>query len=361
MRAQAATRDDGVSLGYFPLQNDSGWLPSYPETTGYIIPTLLRYAKIRGREDVRERALAMARWEVKIQMPSGAVQGGPVCPPEKQTPATFNTGMVLDGWSAAYRETGDASFLEAGKRAGRFLVDDLDERGYFRTNGAFVSSEEIKTYNCLCAWSMYRLGEDAHEQDFKAAAVKAIEAAIRLQNDKGWFSHCCLSNSKIPLTHTIGYTLQAILEVGLLAERADFVAAAEKGLAAVVKQRKPNGYLAGRLDDHWRSSALYACLTGSAQLAIVCFRLVEALNKPEFLVPGNDLINFVKAAQLLDSPNEAMNGAIAGSFPILGAYMKGGYPNWATKYAIDALMLQEQMSEDISPKALYEEPLVLVP
>ena len=47
LRAQAATDDDGVSLGYFPCDSDAkrGWRGSYPETTGYIITTLLAFAR----------------------------------------------------------------------------------------------------------------------------------------------------------------------------------------------------------------------------------------------------------------------------------------------------------------------------
>jgi hypothetical protein len=46
---------------------------------------------------------------------------------------------------------------------------------------------------------------------------------------------------------------------------------------------------------------------------------------------------------VLHSPNRALNGALAGSFPIFGAYMPAGYPNWATKYFLDALLLQHAL------------------
>lgn len=149
LHAQQTTKDGGVPVGYFPCRETAGWMPSYPETTGYIITSLLAYAECFGDSAARDAALTMARWEIEIQMPSGAVQGGPVCPPAQQTAATFNTGMVLDGWCSAFRVTGTAEFLEAGRRAADFLVGDLDEDGYFRTNGAYVSAGEIKTYTCL--------------------------------------------------------------------------------------------------------------------------------------------------------------------------------------------------------------------
>jgi len=51
-------------------------------------------------------------------------------------------------------------------------------------------------------------------------------------------------------------------------------------------------------------------------------------------------MSFVKATQRLDDEDPNIVGAIAGSYPILGNYMTGGYPNWATKYFIDALLLR---------------------
>ena len=44
--AQRATPDDGVPLGYFPCErNRAPWQPSYPETTGYIITSLLAFRR----------------------------------------------------------------------------------------------------------------------------------------------------------------------------------------------------------------------------------------------------------------------------------------------------------------------------
>ena len=105
--------DDGVSLGYFPCDPNqtTGWRPSYPETTGYIIPTLLEFSSRFGDSEVRRRALQMAAYETKIQLPSGAVQAGMVCSPESQEPAVFNTGMVLQGYIAAYRATENPEYL----------------------------------------------------------------------------------------------------------------------------------------------------------------------------------------------------------------------------------------------------------
>lgn len=342
LRATDATPDTGVSLGFFPLAPEENWKPSYPETTGYIITSLLKYAADFDRSDIREAALKMADWEIDVQMASGAVQGGPICAPEKQTAAAFNTGMVLDGWCSAYEQSNEDKYLKALEKAALFLMNDLDKEGYFKTNGSFVSQGEFKTYTCLCAWAMYRAGLLLNNEDIKKAAIRSVEAALRQQNDQGWFAHNCLTHSHMPLTHTIGYVIQGVFEVGVLSNRQDFVDAAVKALSAVVAKQEKNGWLAGRFDHNWKPACDYVCLTGSVQLAIICYRMAELYANHDLVTMANGLTNFVKATQLMDYEQTAMVGAIAGSYPIEGDYMKDSYPNWATKYYIDALMLQKK-------------------
>ena len=342
-RAQDATEDDGVAFGYFPCDGIQGWRASYPETTGYLITSLLEYAHRYRYAAARERALRMAHWEVQIQMANGAVQGGPVCPPEEQTPCVFNTGMVLDGWVTAYQETGDTLYVEAGRRAAEYLLSDMTEEGYFRTNGQFVASNSVKTYNCLCAWALYRLGDCTLEDRYRQAAVRAIEAALRQQHANGWFANNCLDRPEAPLLHTIGYTLQGILEVGILAGREDVVAALMRGVEPILSRISPKGFLPGRFYSDWEPASFSSCLTGSAQLAVVCYRLHEHTGVGKYQSAADRLLNFLKALQALDAPCPAINGALAGSFPIFGSYMTAGYPNWASKYFLDGLMFQDRL------------------
>lgn len=341
LRAQAATSDDGVALGYFPCDKSAdGWRASYPETTGYIITSLLAYANRHNDTSLATAAMRMARWEVAVQMPSGAVQGGPVCAPERQTAAAFNTGMVLDGWCSAYLHQPDEELLAAARGAADFLVNDLDGQNYFRTNGAFVSDGEIKTYTCLCAWAVYRFGEIIGEERYRQKAVAVIAAVLRQQQPNGWFAHNCLTQSEAPLTHTIGYTLQGVLEVGLLAGRTDFVEAVRKTADALLPRIAKSGYLPGRFYADWEPAGFSSCLTGSAQIAIVCYRLAQHTGDSRYRVAADRLVDYLKALQLRQSADPSVVGAIAGSFPLFGAYMRAGYPNWATKYFLDALMLQ---------------------
>lgn len=51
------------------------------------------------------------------------------------------------------------------------------------------------------------------------------------------------------------------------------------------------------------------------------------------------ILGFVKKTQLLADKEEARIGGIKGSHPINGGYHPWQYPNWATKFYADALMM----------------------
>src|SRR5262245_65419953 len=71
--AQDAAGDGGVAGCYNLLK---GWGASYPETTGYIIPTFFHCAETFNNPDARRRAIRMADWDIDVQLPSGAVRTG---------------------------------------------------------------------------------------------------------------------------------------------------------------------------------------------------------------------------------------------------------------------------------------------
>ncbi len=124
---------DGGVARHFELRN--GWGTSYPETTGYIVPTLLAYAD--GRQDnqadeARCRARRMLDWLVSIQFREGGFQGGAIGA-SPVVPVTFNTGQILLGLAAGVRAFGD-QYREPMRCAADWLVDSQAPEGCWRTN-----------------------------------------------------------------------------------------------------------------------------------------------------------------------------------------------------------------------------------
>lgn len=337
-RAQDATPDGGVARMY---HIKTGWGASYPETTGYIIPTFIEFARLSDRPEFLQRALRMADWEIDVQMPSGAVQGGTVADPP--SPAIFNTGQVIFGWLAAYEASGDPRYKGAAIRAGNYLLEQQDGDGAWRRNLSAFCSPSPKPdsfiYNIRTAWALHLLAQVTNDSRYREAAESNLSHVLSRTRDNGWLPDNCLTDPLRPLLHTIAYTTQGMLETGYLAgsQRAlEYVERANEHLAISFER---HGQMHGRYDESWAPNVRWRCLTGEAQTAVVWFRLSQLTGERRWFQRGVALTEQVKRTQVLvGDPN--IVGGIKGSQPIYGWYGKYQYLNWATKFYADALMLE---------------------
>ena len=115
------TGREGSAKGFSLLR---GWRPAYPETTGYVLGTLLEYARrAGGRADLVQRAIEMGDWETRMQERDGGIMEGHVRTVPRRS-IVFNTGMVLHGWLDLV-EAGLGGYEEAAARASRFLTANM--------------------------------------------------------------------------------------------------------------------------------------------------------------------------------------------------------------------------------------------
>jgi hypothetical protein len=339
-RAHDACERGGVSRSYCLRRHAryhcTGWLPAYPETTGYIVPTLYEVAELCDWPEARERAEQMARWEAAVQMEDGAVRGGTIADPP--SPAVFNTGQVLFGWLAAAAATGDASFESAASRAARFLIDAQDPDGAWRKGASRFASAGGHVYNARAAWALALWGKRSRSPEALAAACHSADFALAQQNDAGWYAENCLTDHDHPLVHTIAYAAQGVLEIGLLVEEQKYVDAARRTARALAEAQQEDGFLAGRYDAAWRPAVPWSCLTGNAQMALVWARLAEVDHESAWLEPARRAVEFVLSTQRLDAVDPGVRGGVSGSYPIWGGYGTYEYLNWAAKFLVDALL-----------------------
>lgn len=333
--AQDVTGSGGVSANYDARKRE--WAGAYPETTGYIIPTLLRYAQLSGRDEFRERALRMAAWESDIQLEGGGVQAGTVGA-EPLVPTIFNTGQVLFGWLAAWQQTQEPRYRQSLVRAADWLLAAQDEDGAWRRFDSPFATHQINTYNTRVAFALAQAGQALQEPGYVDAAVRNVHWALTQMQGNGWLANNDLEDNDRPLTHTIAYATRGILEVGAIAGNEAFVEAAMRIAHAVAQTQRRDGALPGRLDQAWKPAARWTCVTGNAQMAIVWQRLATIATDSTWLVAADQAVRFVASVQDLSSGNPAIRGGIPGSAPLKGGYMRHRYPNWAAKFFMDALM-----------------------
>src|ERR1041384_1040209 len=201
-RAQDAGNDRGVSYG---VKFGSDFDVSYPETTGYICQTFVEMSRRTGDGELLKRAVEMGHWEVDIQLPDGAVMGGKIN--QNPTPAVFNTGMVLLGWSSLIRAAADDRIKTAACRASDWLVRMQEPDGnWIRGNSQYANSSAT-IYNVKAAWGLCEAGIVLNQQHKVEAALRNAEFCLTRQHTNGWFRDCCLEHPTQPLLHPLCYTL----------------------------------------------------------------------------------------------------------------------------------------------------------
>jgi hypothetical protein len=323
----------GVSAGW---SFEDGWLPSYPETTGYIIETFLAAAEILEQPELVARATRMIDWELSIQLTDGAFPGH--FGEAGSQPVIFNTGQIMHGMIAGYTQLGREECLEAAVRGGHWLARHQEENGCwlrFEHNGI------PHVYNTRASWPLLATGLLAGEAELTAAAKRHLDWALTQQTPTGWFEKNAFTPERSPFTHTIAYAIRGFLESGLLLGDERYLQAAAKAGRAMANVQREDGWLAGTYKDGWKADAGYCCLTGLAQMSLNWTRLAQTIGDEGFRTHARSALTWLKATQRLEEPDDAIRGGIAGSLPIWGDYSRFEYPNWAAKFFADALMMDQ--------------------
>lgn len=341
-RAQDASDSGGVAWGFRarrPVRSTEpmGWVAPYPETTGYIISTMLRYGELTGDKEAFARGRRMTDWEASIQLEDGGIQGG-IYGSQPVASSTFVTGQVLFGFVSALERFPSERIKTAAVRAGDWLIGCLDSSGRFVRGHSHFCEAGAKVYEARTGLAIEELGDLLKVSKYCDAASTIADYALSRQQPNGWFAENDLDYHDQPLTHTIGYVLEGLHGIGRRLGRQDCIDAVERTLRAIIPIIQQNGFLPGRLRSDWSAAVNWACLTGSSQIAGVLLRMYLQTGKREYFLAGRKLLGFVCFTQDLKPGIPGIDGGIRGSYPFGGQYGQWCVLNWATKFFADSMM-----------------------
>lgn len=348
LHAHESSQRGGVSFGY---SFSWGWRWPYPETSGYIISSLLDFknffASSPTNKDVQTAAIEMANWLVNIQGPHGSYNEG-LYPINKGTiadkasssskPTAFETAQAISGLTRIFQETGQQLYLDAAAKGCDWLVRTQSP------DGSWIASYQCqpRSFDSYIAWPLAIMGCVSGRQSYTDSAMRNLEWCLTQQKPNGFFENCSHSLGQPPLTHGIGYAAQGLFETGLILGEAKYVRAAQTTAEALLDVYTSKGFLAARFDDEWKSKDKFSCLTGDAQASLLWSKLYRQTGDVKFLTGARSMNDHLKSTQNLTSSNPGIKGGIKGSHPIHGLYITFQYPNWAAKFFIDALIAEEQ-------------------
>lgn len=303
-----------------------GWLPGYPETTGYIIPSMAIAGQRYGIEGT-EAAVAGARdWLARIQLDDGGFAD------LDGVPRVFDTGQILIGANFLIRR-GDSIATSVAGRAARWLI------GRQASDGSFVVhayNDRPHAYYSRVGAALLDVAQQLDMPEANTAGMRNLEWTLAQQDRGGWFANMSFAEHP-PYSHTIVYTLEGLLagyrfcgDSRLL----DAVVACAVPLRRQIESH--GGVIRSQYRENFEPVDGEVCVTGLCQWAALCFRL-DRLGVSGFRAEGERSLTAAKRAQL-HSPFPSLNGALPGSLPLSGRYMRYAFPNWGVKFFLDALL-----------------------
>lgn len=319
-RSIAATGGRGSAHSWHPLL---GWAKAYPETSGYLIETLVSYAAIKSDDSLHTLALDCAKWLDIIQLDSGAFPGLLV---GNTRPSVFNTSQILFA----------SPFLKGSDRAVNWLINTLESDGAWR-QAAFVPGF-VPSYYTRAIWAVLKVNDSLQNPEIELLMRLALRFYARRFLPNGVVRDWGFRSGEAAFTHTIAYTLEGFLESGARLKEPGIL---DQTLATLTRllaiRAQAGGRSAGRYDKEWRGDYSFRCITGNFQLSILCNKAWALTGDATFRVAAQSFLDEVLPFQKL-SANKNSFGAFLGSAPLWGDYLPFRYPNWAVKFFLDAML-----------------------
>ncbi|MDB4347294.1 glycoside hydrolase family 127 protein [Bacteroidia bacterium] len=334
LNTHKASKDKGVPAVYH--LSSAIYLQSYRETTGYIICTLLDLHQKSADPLLIKHAIEMADWELSVQDPSGGF--GEIHPDGKEVLKVFNTGQIIFGLCDIYQQTKDRKYLAAAQKAGDWLCEIQEADGTWQQHTTLGP----KSYHSRVAWSLLELDACEPNKLYMEKAKANLDWVLSCYQANNYISNTSL-NYKSPWTHLIAYTIRGLYESAQLLNDNHMEAKAIATLDEIIKTHSGshNPLVNGTFNANWQGDANYSCLTGNAQLAIIAYRYYAKSKNAIYRQFADGQMELLNQIQIKTGP-ATVKGGITGSMPVYGDYCPHQIPNWAVKFYIDALLLQEQ-------------------
>jgi|SRR5271165_4236272 len=355
-----AQRSDGGIAAYYSLL--TGYSASYPEVTGYIVPTLYDFAHrdfahrdlARGSHHAQDDGAVAAaeratRWLLLLQTPEGAFPGG--LQGAAVQPSVFNTGQILQGLVRAHLETKRPQTLQAALASADWLIQMQHPDGSWSGSGAYQNGAH--TYYSMVAWALAELSAHAElsvDQRYGLAAERNLDWVLPHFRQSGWIEGINLRGHPDYL-HFIAYVLQGVLECAILRRRNDAIQTVEKSAWVLLRKFETNKYLPGAYGPDFKDGQRFTCLTGNAQISCVWLRLFEVTGDLRYLNAGLKMNEMLKQLILMRGPR-GIAGGVTGSYPVWGRYQPLRYISWGCKFVADALLLEQRLTQSFEPAAL---------
>ena len=336
LQAQQAVGGDAGPGGYaHSFHLSRGWQPAYPETTGYIIPSLHRAAGFFAgdpiwADEIRASIARAITWLTHIQLSDGAF------PDLAGNPQVFDTGQVLMGFNYLAEQAPELANMNVLQRAAAWLLSVQEDDGSFRRHAYHGLPH---SYYSRVGASLITAGRITGQSAFRDAGLANLAWTLQQQQANGFFNHLSFEH-EAPFLHTMIYVVEGLL-MGFFETRDERYLAAVMRFCEALRQAADGQTPCSQFHADFTVANRERCLTGVAQWAGVCLELARLRMDERYRVAAKRAIDYLKTRQIMATQDSRLFGGLMGSDGPLGGYMRLAIPNWGLKFLIDALLANQ--------------------
>jgi hypothetical protein len=328
LAAQDAAGGGGFAHSFHLLR---GWQPPYPETTGYIIPTLHRPFRQSGDPALRASIAAAIAWLKSVQKEDGSFTD------LHGRAQVFDTGQILIGLNYLAEQAPEFADEDMLARAARWLAQVQ------QADGSFVArayNDTAHSYYARVGAALAAAGRILNEPGLRRAGEANLKWVLAQQRPNGFFQNLSFDRSP-PFLHTMIYVIEGLLDGHAELGDAALLDAAVRFAEPLLAISRRDRLLRSQYRQDYTVANAEKCLTGLAQWACVCLRLAGHFRRSDYRAEGLKTIDYLKRRQIRRGDGRC-NGGLWGSAPAWGRYMRLSIPNWGVKFFIDALLLWDE-------------------
>ena len=278
---------------------------SYPEVTGYYIPTLLTWKD-------KEKAISYSKWLCEVQSESGSWKD-----PEGKIDCIFDTGQIFRGLLEVYQLTNDKNIKNTLEKSSQWLITQIDDNGIINAPDVEAWDGTVPEYILLYALEpILRVAELLKNEILIQKAKKAIDNYLS-KNDLTNFS--CLS-------HFHAYIMEALCDLG-------YKDRALEGMEIIEKLQREDGSIPAYIDKKW------VCSTAMFQYAIVWYKLGKIEQADRVYDYAVNLQNQTGGWYGSYGEPYKILSKLGRFIPSLKMYFPKAEISWAVKYFLDATEL----------------------
>jgi len=332
-RSVAVNKGKGSSAYYSKIRHPLRfWSKAYPETTGYLIPSLMR---IQEQEDIDTSVEVeqCMRWLAEdVQFKDG---GFPSLYAGNTRPSLFNSAQIALGFHAYGSR--NSSYKVQELKLVNWLSKQLEEgKKEIHYRGDFIPS-----YYTRVVWPCLLMSQKHEHVVLQHLAEKLLKTLL-LRIDKDFFPLKSGFQGDKAFTHTLAYTVRGLMESAILLDDSDLLQLFRNQIDAQISSLKKHQLrFAGCYMPSWEGDFSFRCLTGEWQWVIIFLKASQLFKEQKYFSLAEELIHRLDSTHFLYP-----KGAVLGSKPLWGAYMPWKAPNWAAKFALDALLLYKKLDND---------------